>query len=113
MQTSDPNDLEVILDRIRDQAVREVLRITQHAQEEMTEEEIALNDVLESLRSCQILENYPEHRRGSCCLVCGYTQRWRPLHLVCTTAQPLLILITVYEPKPPKWVSPTQRGPRP
>lgn len=113
MQTPNPNDLEATLERIRDQAAGEALRITQHAQEEMTDEEIVLADVLEALRSCQIVENYPEHRRGSCCLVCGYTQRWRPLHVVCTTAQPLLILITVYEPKPPKWVTPTQRGLRP
>jgi recombinational DNA repair protein RecR len=113
MQPPDPKDLEAILDLIRGQASREALRITQHAQQEMAEEEIALADVLEALHSCQILENYPEHRRGSCCLVCGYTRRWRPLHVVCTTAQPLLILITVYEPKPPKWVTPTQRGPRP
>jgi hypothetical protein len=31
------------------------------------------------------------------------------LHVVCTTAGPTLILITVYKPRPPKWVSPTQR----
>jgi hypothetical protein len=99
-----------MLRRLIDQADREALRVTQHAQEEMTEEDIVLEDVLEALRSGAILENYPEHRRGACCLVCGYTRQRRPLHVVCTTAQPLLILITVYEPKPPKWVTPTRRG---
>ena len=64
---------------------------------------------LESIRSGQILENYPEHRRGPCCLLLGYTGDQRPLHVVSTTAQPVLVLITVYEPKPPKWVTPTQR----
>ena len=60
----------------------------------------------------EALEHYPEHRRGPCCLVCGYTVEKRPLHVVCTTEQPLLILITAYEPKPPKWETPTLRGRR-
>ena len=103
-------DQEGILQRLIDQVDREALRVTQHAQEEMTEEDIVLEDTLEAIRSGTILENYPEHRRGACCLVCGYTRQGRSLHVVCTTAQPLLILITVYEPKPPKWVTPTRRG---
>jgi hypothetical protein len=102
-----------MLRRLIDQVDREALRITQHAQEEMTEEDIALENAMEAIRSGAILENYPEHRRGACCLVCGYTRQGRPLHVVCTTAQPLLILITVYEPKPPKWVTPTLRGSKP
>jgi hypothetical protein len=55
------------------------------------------------------LENYAEHKSGPCCLIYGRTLQGRPLHVVCTTAQPLLIFITVYEHLPPKWVSPTQR----
>ena len=98
--------------RIAQQAVRQEFRVTPHAQQEMAEEDILLSDVLEALQKAQILENYPEHRRGACCLVCGYTLMRRPLHIVCTTEQPLLILITVYEPKPPKWETPTQRGRR-
>ncbi|HEV2854587.1 MAG TPA: DUF4258 domain-containing protein [Thermoanaerobaculia bacterium] len=110
MDTQDP---EATLQRLIDQVDREALRVTQHAQEEMTEEDIALEDALEAIRSGTILENYPEHRRGSCCLVSGYTRQGRPLHVVCTTAQLLLIVITVYEPKPPKWETPTRRGSKP
>ncbi|HEX7184039.1 MAG TPA: DUF4258 domain-containing protein [Thermoanaerobaculia bacterium] len=109
----DPADTAATVRRLHDQAKQESLRITQHAQQEMAEEDILISDVLAALRSCQIVENYPEHRRGPCCLVCGYTEQGRPLHVVCTTTKPLLILITVYEPKPPKWVTPTQRGQRP
>jgi hypothetical protein len=111
----DPADVEAVLRRIRGQARREDLRVTQHAQQEMAEEEILLDDVLEALRSPsgQVLENYPEHRRGPCCLVGGYTRAERPLHVVCTTSREPLILITVYEPKPPKWPTPTRRGSTP
>jgi hypothetical protein len=102
-------ELEVMLEGIRSQAKAENLRITQHAQQEMVEEDITLDEVLEAITVGQILENYPEHRRGACCLLNGFTHGRRPLHIVCTTARPVLIIITVYEPKPPKWVTPTQR----
>ena len=75
----------------------------------MDDEEITLDEVLEAIESGQILEDYPEHKRGSCCLLYGLTSQQRPLHITCTTAHPLLVIITVYEPLPPKWVSPIQR----
>ena len=102
--------MDASLSKIQEQAAKQAIRVTQHAQEEMDEEEITLDEVLEAIAGGQILEDYPEHRRGACCLLYGHTQKERSLHIVCTTAQPLLILITVYEPLPPKWVSPTQRG---
>ena len=97
---------------IRAQARTENLRLTLHAHREMVEEDISLDCVIEALSTAEVLENYPEHRRGACCLALGYTRGNRPLHVVCATGQPVLIIITVYEPKPPKWITPTQRGGR-
>mgnify|MGYP001558873228 CR=1 FL=1 len=102
-------NLKTALELIRTQADIENIRLTQHAQQEMVEEDIALDEVLEAIDTGQILENYPEHRRGACCLINGITKKDRPLHIVCTTAQPVLIIITVYEPKPPKWITPIRR----
>lgn len=102
-------DLEAVWKGIHAQIDAENIRITQHAQQEMVEEDIGLDEVLEAISTGEILENYPEHRRGACCLLNGLTQKGRPLHIVCTTAQPVLIIITVYEPKPPKWITTTQR----
>jgi Domain of unknown function (DUF4258) len=82
------SELEIIEKWLAQQAAQEILRVTQHA-------------------------HYPDHRRGACCLLCGYTDSGRPLHLVCTTLQSPVILITVYEPKLPKWETPTQRGRKP
>jgi hypothetical protein len=102
-------NLKVALEQIRAQAHIENIRITQHAQQEMAEEDITFDEVLEGIATGQILENYPEHRRGACCLLNGVTKKGRPLHIVCTTARPVLIIVTVYEAKPPKWTTPTQR----
>ena len=87
----------------------EAVRITQHAEQEMAEEDFAYDDVVHALAGGEIIENYPEHRRGACCLLSGMTPLGRPVHVVCTTTNAVLILITIYEPKPPKWVTPTQR----
>lgn len=105
----DTRDLEAVLRRIRTQGAEENIRITQHAQQEMVEEGITLGEVLEAISVGQILENCPEHRRGARCLLNGHTHGGRPIHIVCTTTRPTLIIITAYESKPPKWVTPTQR----
>ena len=102
-----------ILQRIREQADVGKFRLTQHAQQEMVEEKISLDEVLEAVESAEVLENYPHHRRGSCCLLHGITAKSRDLHLVCTAARPVLIIITVYQPKPPKWLTPTERERKP
>ena len=98
-----------MLDRIRAQARADEVRLTQHAQQEMSEEQISLDETLEAILQGQVLEDYPKHRRGACCLICGFTQSGRALHVVCTTALAVLIIITVYEPTSPKWVTPWQR----
>jgi hypothetical protein len=91
-----------ILARIQLQAQNENLRVTQHAQQEMIEDDVPLDEVLQAIANAQILENYPAHKRGACCLLSGNTRRGRPLHVVCTSELPTLIIITVYEPKLPK-----------
>ena len=99
-----------VLTRIIEQARSGQVRITQHAQQEMVEEEILLDEVLEAIVKSKILEDYPDHKRGSCCLLGGATRTGRPLHIVCTTALRVLVIITTYEPLLPKWLSPTQRS---
>jgi hypothetical protein len=102
-------DLDQVLMHIRGQAASDNLRVTLHAHREMVDENISLDEVLEAFANGMILEDYPEHQRGACCLLYGRTGANRPLHIVCTTSRPTLIIITVYEPLPPKWVTPTQR----
>jgi hypothetical protein len=105
-------NIDVVLVRIRTQAVARAIRVTDHAREEMEAEAITLAEVLEAVAAGQIIENYPDHRRGACCLLSGLTTRGRHLHVVCTTPQSSLVIITVYVPTPPKWMSPTERRPK-
>ena len=98
------------IESLRTLARSESVRVTVHAHQEMVEENVSMDDVLEAIAAGAIIEDYPTHRRGACCLVGGTTLAGRPLHIVCTTERPILVIITVYEPKPPKWISPVQRS---
>ena len=75
----------------------------------MAEENIKLYEIQEAITTGEIIENYPEYQRGPCCLLNGITKSGRNLHIICTTIYPILIIITVYIPKPPKWITPTKR----
>jgi hypothetical protein len=101
------------LSLIKALAAGDAVRITRHAHQEMLEENIRLDDMLRAISNGRILEDYPDHRRGACCLLHGLDSDNRDIHVVCTTGLPTLIIVTVYVPKPPKWVTPTQRRIRP
>ncbi|MFB3920701.1 MAG: DUF4258 domain-containing protein [Terriglobia bacterium] len=78
MKEREVTELESTLARIKSRAVAGAFRITQHAHREMVEVKIGLDEVLAALRRGEILEHYPEHRRGACCLVSGETDEGRP-----------------------------------
>lgn len=100
---------EGLLAKIHAHVEAENIFITTHAQQEMDEEGITSDDVLQAIRAGHILENYPDDQRGPSCLLNGVCGTGRLLHIVCATQSPVLIIITVYEPKRPKWTSPTKR----
>lgn len=102
----DPVTIEA---RLRYQAKVDAVRVTTHAHQEIVEDEYSLDDVLFVLSNAIVLENYPDHKRGACCLVYGKNSAGRNIHIVCTTSLKLAVIITVYEPLPPKWINPSER----
>ncbi|MEA2083536.1 MAG: DUF4258 domain-containing protein [Thermodesulfobacteriota bacterium] len=103
-------DNEKIQSWIRCQVEERNVRFTLHAQQEMTNDQVSSIELLAMFKNCIVLENYPDYKRGPCCLVGGNGKGGRHLHAVCTTSLPELIIITVYEPTPPKWETPFLRG---
>lgn len=98
-----------IEERLKEQALRDELRLTVHAHQKLVAEDVSLEELRHALCACRRLEDYPLHQRGPCCLVCGQDPAGRFLHIVCTTSLEVAIIITVYEPKPPKWPTPFER----
>jgi hypothetical protein len=112
MAALDVNNLEAVAARLSEQAERDAIRVSLHAHQEMVEEDITYSHLREVLFEPCILENYPEHKRGPCCLVCRQTAEGRHLHVVCTTSLEVIVVIATYEPKPPRWATPFKRGGR-
>lgn len=93
--------------------VREGLfRFTLHAQSELANDGFTVDDVVLAVASATVLEDYPDAQRGPCCLLSGLASAERFMHLVITTAGEVPVVITVYEPLPPKWITPSQRRPK-
>jgi len=75
-QSPGAEDRAKAVERIRVQAASGTVRVTEHAHVEMVEEKISLAEILEAANSAEILENYPTHKRGPCCLLHGVTAAW-------------------------------------
>ena len=98
--------IDWIIERVR----RNEFQLSGHAHKERQEEAIYTLEICEALMNCEILVNYPKDPKGPSCLVLGYAAE-RPIHIVCGRAKnDWLLIITVYIPKPPKWLDPKTRG---
>ena len=82
---------------------------THHAEIERRVDELTFAQVEDALLNGEILEQYPDTGRGESCLVVGFV-RDVPIHAVCGWRGEKVALITVYIPRPPKFVDPWTRG---
>ncbi|MGI8588786.1 MAG: DUF4258 domain-containing protein [Chloroflexia bacterium] len=80
-----------------------------HADEERNVEGLDVEQVRTALLTGQVLEQYPDTGRGLSCLVVGFAGAV-PIHVVCGRRGSDIILITLYIPRPPKFVDPWTRG---
>ena len=82
----------------------------------MEEEEFGVirdNEVFETVLSGNIIEQYPEDEPYPSCLIYGQTSENRPIHVVCAYAKEadFVIIITVYQPNPERWIDFKRRKP--
>jgi hypothetical protein len=82
-----------------------------HAEKERYEEDISLEDMETAILNGEIIEDYPADIRGKSCLILGYDDQNRAVHIICGyTSLQILRIITVYLPKRPKWVNDRTRS---
>lgn len=84
---------------------------TLHADIERKADGLTLAQVEEALLNGKILEQYPDTGRGESCLIVGFAGEI-PIHVVCGWRGDRLAIITVYIPRPPRFVDPWTRGKR-
>lgn len=78
-----------------------------HASKRLFERQISDNDVEYLLKNGEIIERYDDDYPLPSLLINGHTENKRPLHLVVAINEneKQLIIVTVYEPNPIKWLN--------
>ena len=61
---------------------------------------ISTSEVRAVLKNNEIIEDYPEDSRGHSCLLLGYGNEKRPIHVVCSPKDGILAIITADLPDP-------------
>lgn len=85
------------------EAIKDEIYFREHAIEKMVERNIDEEDVIQSIKNGEIIEEYPEDKYGPTCLIFGQTQKGRPLHVLVSYTRPIWV-ITTYEPEESKWI---------
>lgn len=98
------------LDWIRACIHEETYLYSRHGDRERQADGLSLTEIEEALLEGRILEAYPDTGRGPSCLVAGFTQAGKPVHVVCGRMGERLVIVTVYIPTPPKFKNPYERA---
>jgi hypothetical protein len=102
-----------MIDELRGRVARGDFEFSQHAVDQMILRRIRVNEVREAFRTAAVIEDYPEDKYGPSCLVLGFTEAGRPLHIHCShPSRPLVKIVTVYEPDPQRWIDFRVRRPQ-
>lgn len=88
---------------IKEKAKNRIL-YTVHAVKQMNSEArlISTKEVEFKVFEGEIIEDYPEDKRGHSCLINGRIKQ-RPIHVVCAPKDDYLAVITAYLPNKEKW----------
>lgn len=73
---------------------------SKHAVDQSILRGISVQELREAIANGEIIEDYPEDKYGPSCLILGFTQAGRPLHIQCSYPS----RITLYEPDPARWI---------
>lgn len=98
------------IDSIRLKVASKQYEFSKHAVDQSILRHISVAEVREAVSNAVVIEDYPQDRYGPSCLLLGFTETQRPLHIQCSyPSRPLLKIITLYEPDPSRWVDFSRR----
>ncbi len=98
-------DIQQIVEKVRNNQYM----YSDHAEFERKADHLTFAQIEVALLNSRVLEQYADTGRGESCLVVGFADDI-PIHAVCGWRGEKIVLITVYIPRPPKFVDPWTRG---
>ena len=98
------------LDDARRQLSSAQFDLTLHVVRRLVQRDIAEYEIRQAGATATAIEEYVDDKYSPSCLLLGFTDDGRPLHiLVSLEDTALLRVITVYEPDPADWIDHTTR----
>lgn len=85
-------------------------RYSRHADRERQNDVLTLDEVEQAMCNGRIIEEYADTGRGESCLLAGFTDAGKPVHLVCGAMGEWMVIVTLYIPMPPKFKNLYVRG---
>lgn len=93
-----------LIEAIRQKFADQQFEFSKHATDQSILRRIQVQEIREVIADGRVIEDYPNDKYGSSCLVSGLTQNRRPVHIQCSyPSRPLVKIITLYEPDPQRW----------
>ena len=104
MQSGPDAEELAMLTQVRESAAKRILFLP-HAVNQMNSPDrmISTQEVRGVVFQGVLVESYPEDVRGHSCLLLGWGEGNRPLHVVCAPKPDYLAVITTYLPSPEQW----------
>jgi hypothetical protein len=100
------------VEEIRAKFARDEFEFSRHAVDQTIRRQITVVEVRQAIAGGAIIEDYPDDKYGSSCLIFGRTLVGRPLHLqVSYPSRPIIKVVTLYEPDPDQWIDLRTRKP--
>ena len=95
-----------IHERIKEAAVKRLLLLP-HTIRQISRPErmITTKEIQSIVMTGEVIEDYPEDTRGHSCLILGFGQNNRAIHVVCSPKDEYLAIITAYIPDSTQWSS--------
>lgn len=88
---------------IRKHNVLEKIAVTKHARNRLIERNITMDDIVNAVSTGEIIKQYEDDKPLPSCLILGYSEKNKKMHVVVSIDEEYMYLITAYYPDPLQW----------